>query len=174
VYLSEYIVCASVGDPPDEAIGQTLGEGMTNRERVENLTGPGTCGASCHGTVINPLGYAFEHYGAAGEWRDVDNGFPIDSSASFSFDGETKSYTNAVELSDFVAASKSAHKCFAKSWIEFTMGRDLVSEDVGLTELIGDESHAGASVREMLRALLVSDAFRYRLARSAAEGEVNP
>jgi hypothetical protein len=43
-----------------------------------------------------------------------------------------------------------------------------------LTELLGEESHAGASVREMLRALLVSDAFRYRLARSGAEGEVNP
>jgi hypothetical protein len=174
VYLSEYVVCASVGDPPDEAIGQTLGEGMTNRERVENLTGPGTCGASCHGTVINPLGYAYEHYGAAGEWRDVDNGFPIDSSASFTFDGEAKSYTNAVELAGLIAESKSAHKCFAKSWIEFTMGRDLVSEDDGLTELLGEESHAGASVREMLRALLVSDAFRYRLARSGAEGEVNP
>jgi hypothetical protein len=174
VFLSEYIVCASVGDPPDEAIGATLGEGMTNRERVEKLTGEGTCGASCHATVLNPLGYAFEHYGAAGEWREMDNGFPIDSSSSFTFDGETKSYANAVELAGLIAESKTAHKCFAKSWIEFTMGRDLVAEDVGLTEMIGDESHAGASVREMLRALLVSDAFRYRLARGADEGEVKP
>ena len=37
-------------------------DGMTNRERVEATTGPGTCGQGCHSTVINPPGFAFESF----------------------------------------------------------------------------------------------------------------
>lgn len=174
VFVAKHVLCASLGDPPDEAAGATFGDQVTNRQRVEALTGEGTCGASCHGQVINPLGFAFEHYGAAGEWRDLDSGQPIDASASFTFNGQATSYQNAVELSELIASSQSAHQCFAGAWIEFTMARDLTPEDADLAELVGGDSLAGASVRDMLRGLLSSDAFRYRRTEAAASEEVQP
>ena len=173
VYVAKSVTCTLLGDPPDEAAGAEFGDEVTNRQRVEALTGPGTCGASCHGQVINPLGFAFEHYGAAGEWRDVDNGQPIDATGTFNFDGVDASYANAVELSALIAKSPSAHQCFANAWIEFALGRDLVAEDIGFSELVADESVAGAPIRDVLRALLLSDVFRYR--RTDPEiGQVGP
>jgi len=46
--------------------------GQTNRQRVDAATGPGTCGASCHGQFINPLGFAFERFDALGQARTMD------------------------------------------------------------------------------------------------------
>ena len=173
VYVAKSVICTPLGDPPDEAAGAMFGDEVTNRQRVEALTGPGTCGASCHGQVINPLGFAFEHYGAAGEWRDMDSGQSIDSTATFNLDGVDASYANAVELSALIAKSPSAHQCFANAWIEFALGRDLVVEDIGFSELVADESVAGAPIRDVLRALLLSDVFRYR--RTDPEiGQVGP
>ncbi|MBK8941493.1 MAG: DUF1592 domain-containing protein [Polyangiaceae bacterium] len=163
VFINRRFICQDLGDPPDEAMGAQLGDEQTNRERVGALTGPGTCGATCHGTFINPIGFAFEHYGALGEWRDDEGGLPIDASASFPFrEGET-SFADALELSDVLADSPQAHACFARYWVEFTLGRDVLAADDPLIEQLADESHAGAPVRDVLAALLESPVFRYRV-----------
>ncbi|NUO52175.1 MAG: DUF1592 domain-containing protein, partial [Polyangiaceae bacterium] len=49
VFVNRRVICQDLGDPPDEAAGAQLGDETTNREKVNALTGPGTCGASCHG-----------------------------------------------------------------------------------------------------------------------------
>lgn len=163
VYVNLRFICQDLGDPPDAAAGAMLGSETTNRDRVNALTGPGTCGATCHGSFINPVGFAFEHYGALGEYRTEDAGQPIDSSATFAFSDGEKSYKDAIELSDLLSTSPQAHRCFAKHWIEFTLARDLVDADDALIDFVRDDSVAGASVQEMLASLLTSDAFRYRL-----------
>lgn len=163
VFVNRRFICSELGEPPDEAMGAELGDEQTNRERVDALTGPGTCGATCHGAKINPIGFAFEHYGALGEWRDLDNGQQIDASATFPFEEGEATYANAVELSNVLADSSQAHACFARFWLEFTLGRDLVPQDSSLVDFLEEESHAGGSVRDVLTALLTSPAFRYRL-----------
>lgn len=164
VFVNLKVVCQELGDPPDEAMGAHLGDEPTNREKVNALTGPGTCGASCHGSYINPLGYAFEHFGALGEYRDLDNGVPIDSSATYPFEDGEHSYANAVELAQILAESPQVHGCFSKYWVEFGLGRSVTVEDRALIDLIARESLAGASVKDLLRSLLTSEAIRYRLA----------
>ena len=47
-----------------------------------------------HGSI----GFGFEHYDGIGKYRTEDNGKPVDSSGSIPLDGETKSFTDAVEL----------------------------------------------------------------------------
>ena len=49
------------------------------------------------------------------------------------------------------------------------LGRSVTDDDRALIDQLAAESHAGASTRDVLRALLTSDAIRYRLA--AAEGQ---
>lgn len=164
VFVNRRFLCTELGDPPDEAAGAVLGEGTTNREKVELLTGEGTCGSTCHGTFINPIGFAFENYGALGEWRDTDSGVAINAESSFPFEDGEQSFSNAVELSEILAESPQAHACFSRYWVEYVMGRDIEkAEDKALIELVSEASQAGAPVREVLTTLLTSDAFRYRI-----------
>lgn len=169
VFVNLKVLCQDLGDPPDEAMGAHLGDEPTNRDKVNALTGPGTCGASCHGSYINPIGFAFEHFGAIGEYRTEDNGYPIDSSATYPFAAGDQSYANAVELAQILAESPQVHACFSKHWVEFGLGRSVAAEDKGLIDLVAAESQAGASIKEMLRTLLTSEAIRYRLA--STEGQ---
>jgi hypothetical protein len=164
VFVNRRVICQNLGDPPDEAAGAELGDQTTNREKVNALTGPGTCGATCHGTFINPIGFGFEHFGALGEYRTEDSGQPIDSSSSYPFSQGTLSYGNAVELSQILAEDAQVHGCFSRYWVEFAFGRSVTAEDQALIDLVGAESLAGAPVKEVLRKLLTSDAIRYRLA----------
>ncbi len=162
VFVNRKLLCQSLGDPPDEAVGAMLGEGTTNREKVELLTGPGTCGASCHGIFINPIGFAFEHYGAMGEYRTTDAGQPIDSSATFLFEDGERSYADAVELSGLLASSPQVHRCYAGHLLSFGLGRAGELEDELVLDDLAAESLGGASVRAVWRSLLVSDALRFR------------
>jgi len=162
VFVNRKIICQLLGDPPNEAAGAMLGDENTNREKVNALTGPGTCGASCHGKFINPIGYAFEHYGAMGEWRDMDNGFPIDSSSSFKFDGVEKTYGDAVELSNIMAESPSVHACYAGFLAEFVLAREIQAGDAPFLEDVSALSLTGASARSLIVELVKSDAFRMR------------
>ncbi|MBL9028589.1 MAG: DUF1592 domain-containing protein [Myxococcales bacterium] len=164
VFVNLKVLCQDLGDPPNEAMGAHLGDEPTNREKVNALTGPGTCGASCHGNFINPIGYAFEHFGAVGEYRTEDNGYPIDSSSTYAFADGERSYNNAVELAQILAESPQVHGCFSKFWVEFGLGRTVMDDDKALIDLVAAESQAGASVKELLRTLLTSEAIRYRLA----------
>jgi len=164
VFINRKIICQVLGDPPDAAMGAKLGSEATNRERVNALTGPGTCGASCHGTYINPAGYALEHYGALGEYRTEDNGHPIDSSATFPFEAGPQTYDDAIEFSKVLAENPQVHACFAGFWVEYLLGRSKVTEDKALIDLLAKQSLEGASTVDVVKALLVSDAIRYRLA----------
>src|SRR5262249_59988073 len=79
--------------------------GQTNRQRIDTLTG--SCGQSCHNDMINPLGFAFEHFDGMGQWRDTENGgLAIDASGSDTFAGRaTKTRTHAARRLPRLAAT---------------------------------------------------------------------
>ena len=155
VFVTRRILCQPLGDAPVEAQGATFGEQTTNRARVEALTGPGTCGAGCHGVYINPAGFAFENFGAAGEYRTDDAGSPIDASATFDFEEGPASYVGASQFSQLVGGSLQAHACFSSYLLEYVRGREGGPEDATLVENLALRSLGGASIRELLAAALV-------------------
>jgi len=164
VFINLRILCAQLPPPPDNATALPPGEGGTNRDRVDAHTGPGTCGASCHGTMINPIGFAFENYDAIGGYRTTDNGLPVDAADEYSFEGnDVRSFQNAVELSQVIAESGMAHRCYAKHWLEFAYGRDAKKADDALIAKLGEESLGGSSIRATLLQLIESDAFITRV-----------
>lgn len=159
VFVNRNILCTHLPDPPDEAAGQTPHDGVTNREKIENLTGVGTCGEGCHSTYINPVGFGLEKYDGFGRFQTTDAGQPIDSKGELAFEEGAVAFDGAVQLSEAIAASDEAHQCFAKHWIEFEFGRELVDEDEGLIDHVATLSREGASVRGIVRELLTSKAF---------------
>jgi hypothetical protein len=150
VFITRRIVCQQLGNPPASAQGATFGPQATDRERITTLTGPGTCGAGCHGTFINPAGFAFEHFGALGEYRAQDAGILIDSSATFPFAGGPVSYRDASELSRDLAESPQAHACFSSYLLEYLFGREPTSADATLAAELAARSLSGASTRELV------------------------
>jgi hypothetical protein len=138
--------------------------GNTTREKVESITGEGTCGEGCHHTIINPLGFAFEHFDAMGVYRDTDNGFPVNSTSTYAFlDGREISYQNAVDLSKQLAESPEVHACYTRQLLEFILGRDLLQVDqVVVRDLSGHSLNDRLSIKELLLSVVTSSTFRVR------------
>jgi len=165
VTLNLDVLCAQLG-PPAPVIPPIppLMPGQTNRQRVDTLTA--TCGQSCHNDMINPLGFAFEHFDGMGQWRDTENGgLTIDSSGSYIFsDAVTRNWTGAAELMQTLASSPQAHTCFAKKLASFGLQRDIVASDMPLLNALTSSSMAATgSVKQMIVDLVRNTAFRTRV-----------
>ncbi|HSN99782.1 MAG TPA: DUF1592 domain-containing protein, partial [Candidatus Nanopelagicales bacterium] len=162
VFVNLRVLCADLPPPPNDVPALPPDEGGTNRDRVTAHTGPGTCGGGCHASMINPIGFAFEHYDAIGQHRTTDNGLPVDASASYMLGGEQKAYADAIELSQVIAESKEAHRCYAQHWLEFTYGRDTTDDDGALLDQLAEESLGGSPVKSLLLSLIDADSFLTR------------
>jgi hypothetical protein len=168
-FVNLSVLCANL-PPPPAAIPPLppLQPGMTNRQRIEAHTGPGTCGATCHGTMINPIGFGLENFDGAGRYQTLDNGKTIDASGTYSFDGVAKSYNGVKEMTDLISQSVQTHRCYAQNQVEFVLGRKHQPADLSLVELQGHTSRIGGSLQSLLVALVSSTPFRSRAS------EVNP
>jgi hypothetical protein len=164
VFINRKIICQALPNPPREAQGKTLGDQKTDRERVNALTGPGTCGAGCHGLYINGPGFALEHYGAMGEYRAFDGDVPVDSSGTLSFAAGPVAFTDAVDFSEALARNPQVHACFSDYLAQYVAGRDTAPVDVAVLEQLAGRSAAGASARDLFISLLESDLTRYPIA----------
>ena len=163
VFINLSVLCRPISSPP--SIPPELEYmGNTNRERVESVTGAGTCGENCHHTMINPLGFAFEGFDAVGAARDTDNGFPVDSAATYQFaDGRSITYGGAVELSRQLAASPEVHDCYTSQLLEVALGRDLRKTDFGVARNLADQSlQSRLSIKDLTLSVVSSNAFRIR------------
>ena len=157
------MLCAPLGPPAIEIPPvPPLQPGQTNRQRIDTLTSG--CGAACHNSMINPLGFAFEHFDGMGQYQDVENGgLPIDSSGSYTFSQGAKSYQDNVGLMQAMAESEQAHLCYSKKLASFALQRDIVPADMSWLTKLSDVSRAqGGSVKQVMIALAKSDAFRTR------------
>ena len=162
VTLNLDVLCATLG-PPAAVIPPIppLQPGQTNRQRIDTLTG--TCGMSCHNDMINPLGFAFEHFDGMGQWRDTENGgLTIDSSGSYTFaDGTTKTWNDAAGLMQVLASTSQTHTCYAKKLASFGLQRDVIASDMPMLNALTSASMAsGGSVKQLIVQLVRNDAFR--------------
>jgi len=167
VTLNIDVLCATLGPPsivlPNLPPRQP---GQTNRQVVD-LTTSG-CGLACHNAMINPIGFAFEHYDGMGRYRTTEKDItgaelPIDSSGTYTFTDGTKNYKDASELMQAIANGQQAHACYAKKIASYGLQRDVVEADMPLlTTLASPSMSGGSSVKQMILDLVKQDAFRIR------------
>lgn len=164
VEINRTMMCASLSPPPGIIPAlPTVQPGQTNRERVSAHTGPGTCGAGCHATIINPIGFAFENFDAMGQLRETDNGKPIDTSSEYDFGAGLVPFDGAAELMPLLAASPRAHACYARHLAEFGLGRDIDARDEALIDRLQRASVLdGESIKDLLMAVVASPEFGQR------------
>jgi hypothetical protein len=166
VFIAERLLCKTLPPPDPRAAGTMISDtpGMTNRERVEMTTGKGTCGESCHGLLMNPLGFAFENYDAIGKYRTMDQGKPVNAADSYYLDGQLRSFNNGVELSRLMADAKETHACYVQNMMTYLHGRALASDERAMVDYYARLSRAGMlSLHGMALAIVTNDAFLNRL-----------
>jgi hypothetical protein len=157
------ILCADPGAAaPNLPPVPTLLPDQTNRERITALTGG--CGGTCHNTFINPVGFAFEHFDGMGQYRDMENGKPIDSSGGYPFLEGYKTFADAGELMRAMADGEQAHTCYAKKIAGHALQRDIVAADMPMLAALKTASMAtGGSLKQVMLELVRNPAFRTRV-----------
>jgi hypothetical protein len=171
VHANLDILCVQLPAPPTVPPQPPTDTGKTNRQLLESFTQqPGTVCLGCHGALINPLGFAFEHYDGLGKYRDTEaNGLPIDASSTYEFAEGSKSYNGAVELMKVIASGRQAHDCYAQRLFEYIYGRERTKEgaykaaDDGVIGEVGRRSRLKAPIKQMILDLVSTDAFTTRL-----------
>ena len=103
----------------------TGGAALSMRERLAAHRANPAC-ASCH-RLMDPVGFAFEHYDAVGRWRDADGGAPIDASGTL-FDGSH--FDGVASLEEALLARPELFvTTLTEKLLTFAIGRGMTWDD---------------------------------------------
>ena len=162
--LLRRLLCVDLMEPSDLVI-PALPEprpSQTTRERFE-AHGMVPCASACHEKIIDPLGYAFENYGAIGEWRDTDNGKPVNARASAPIGNTQREFKDAIELMDILAHSDEVRTCMTTQWLRYLLGRqELSGESPSVKALDQLFRKSGDDLRELIVGLVRTRTFTHR------------
>jgi hypothetical protein len=166
VYVMDRILCEPRLSPPADADVSVpeqdpdLGP-RTNRQLFEERTAPSTC-QGCH-VRIDGFGFGFEDYDAAGIFRTLDNGLPVDASGVVVGIGNDGPYDGAVELQSLLADSEVVHDCVVRQWFTYAYGRSPEPADACQVEALQQSFlDNGGSIIELLVDIVTQPEFRLR------------
>jgi hypothetical protein len=158
LFIRTHLLCEHI-PPPPPGVETTLpppgGEIRTTRDRVERHMSDDEC-AGCH-SRMDPLGLPLEHFDGIGMYRPDHDGIAIDASGDL--DGVT--FDGAIGLADTLAADQRVSDCIVRQMFRHGLGHaEEVNQEISIVELSDAYASEGHSLRALLRAFLVSDAFR--------------
>ncbi len=171
-FVREQLMCDTLPLPPNDLVIEPpeLDPTKTTKEQFEEIGADPAC-ASCH-SLMNPIGFIFEHYDGVGQWRDQQNGKDIDAVGEVvQTDDLDGTYDGAIELAQALATSTQVQECVSSQWFRFSYNRSVTPEDSCSLDQINETFVASNfNVRELLVALTQTNAFLYRRAVVAEQG----
>ena len=161
-FVREVLLCQSPPPPPDVVPeAPTVDETKTTREQFTQHSEDDLC-AGCH-QMMDPIGFGFEHFDGIGRYRETEWGLPIDASGELLGTDVNGTYNGVVELAQRLASSDQVRDCIVKQWFRFGYGRAETKEDTCSIDVIRQAfAAADYDVKELIVALTMTDAFRYR------------
>jgi hypothetical protein len=168
VFVRDRLLCLENGTPPPGTPMDTpppSANAQTTRQRVEQLHADRSPCSGCH-TLIDGVGFGFEHYDAVGAWRTTDSGQPVDATGDLVGSGAATdgSFDGAIQLGKKLAASGRVADCVAEEWTRYALGLDRSEINDAMTGSVKDAfSTANLDFRALLAAVVKSDAFRIRV-----------
>ncbi len=166
VWVRERILCIDVPPPPPNLnpVAPDPDPNLTTRARFAVHTSSPAC-SGCH-KLIDGTGFGFENYDQLGRYRTEENGLPVDASGEMLDTGESSvdgPFTGVKELSDRLATSQRVERCLATNWYRYAMGRvETDADGCSLKDVQAKFATSGGQFKELLVALTLTDAFRYR------------
>lgn len=161
ILVREQLLCQPLPSPPDtvDDTPPALDPNATAKERFEQLLEDEAC-AGCH-IQINPIGFGFEHYDAAGAYRDMDGNVPVDALGELSLTDVDGEFDGAIELGERLAQSDAVAQCLAKQWTRFATGRIEQDQDACSMEGIYAEfDESDHNIQELIISIAGSDMMR--------------
>lgn len=158
-------------DPPPNVPAlrdeRTQAKVQTMRERMAQHRANATC-AGCH-ALIDPVGFAFEHFDAIGRYRIVDESFnPIDATGSLpdgtTFDGITELRSALVQKPERFVTT------FVERLLTYALGRGLEPYDMPTVRAIVREAAPdGYRLQTILMSVARSYPFQMRRADPSSD-----
>jgi uncharacterized protein DUF1585/uncharacterized protein DUF1588 len=113
--------------------------------------------AKCHG-LMDPIGFALEHFDGIGAYRDKDEGLTIDPSGSVPDLGE---FANAADLATLVRDDARSTQCMVRHLYRHAMGHlETKGEVPALAALDKAFESSGYRIQRALVEICSSEAFR--------------
>jgi hypothetical protein len=165
VFLLRRVACATIPDPPAGAQMEKPAEEpaepiVTTRQYFSWKTSMTRC-AGCH-SLINPTGFAFEHFDGLGQRRETEKGAPIDASGSLSLGQDQLTFTDAAGLLEGLASSAQVKACYGKNWLQFAYGRAETQADLRALGLAArDLATPAFTIRDLAVSLTQRPAFTH-------------
>jgi hypothetical protein len=170
-YVLTRVLCMPPPSPPAgiNVVEPEATMGLSTRERFASHSTQALC-AGCHAQLMDPIGFAFENLDAAGLWRTVDAGKPVDATGTIKLGGVQRPFNGAVELANLMATSQEASSCYVGKWLTFAYGRVETGADLcSRNALEAAFKTSGGKINDLLPALTQTDAFLYRSVETTQE-----
>lgn len=161
-FIRVNLLCQDVPAPPpgaataleDEGEGEGKGP-KTMRQKLEKHRTNPTC-AGCH-IKMDPLGLGLEHFDAIGQYRETDQGLPIDATG----DVDGIKFDGALELGQVLRDSPRVAACIARRFYRYALGHLEERDEEGSIELLAHRfEQGGYRFRELVLETVTSEAFR--------------
>jgi hypothetical protein len=113
-----------------------------------------TC-VACH-TIMDPFGFALEHFDAVGQYRETENGLPIDDLASYG--GDT--FDGIPGLASVLREDEATASCFIKNFYRYANATGDDKTDSALVKALATGlADRGYVWRDLLIDFAASEAF---------------
>jgi hypothetical protein len=168
------LLCIALQEPADVQIPPVPERppGQSQREQWQAYMQQNACGGSCHGELIDPVGFAFGRYDAVGAYRTQDGARRVDASGTLTLGGQPLIFDGAVDLATQLAGRREVADCMATQWLRYLLRRaDDAGDQPSLDQARARLRETDGDLRELLIALTGTRAFTHR---SPSEGEPLP
>jgi hypothetical protein len=162
--LVKHLLCLEIGDPPPTVnptpVTHEPGKSQTIRQNVEAKTSEPVC-AGCH-NIVNPAGFAFEHYDGIGAWEQVEAGsLPIDWTGELRGTDVKGTFNGAIEMSQKLAESRTLKDCLVSRWFRKVFARSPAPTEAASVLEVQTNFAKSDDLKEMVLGLVQSPAFLY-------------
>jgi hypothetical protein len=173
--VREQVLCDPIPPPPPNVppAPTSVEDGGTTRSLFEAHEKIPGC-VTCH-QFMDPIGLGFGNFDATGAYQTTDaNGFmpasqfpPIDASGQVLPMGAGQqlmtTFNGAADLATQLAAATEVKQCFALQEFRYALGRlESAADACSLAAAYGAFTSGQLNIQQLLVAITVSDAFRYR------------
>ena len=154
--LRETLLCQHVPDPPGnvDLAGFVDVTAKTARERLSAHRSEPIC-AGCH-RITDPIGLALENFDGAGQYRETENGVPIDASG----DLDGVKFTDAGDFVQVLSKNPVLTSCLVNRLYSYGVGRKIEENEFEWIKYLETRfAEEGYRVPDLLRTIAMSDAF---------------
>lgn len=159
-FVRAQLFCTPPPPPPPSVIVSppVVDPSKSTRERFAEHTTDPFC-AGCH-TLMDPIGFAFEHNDAAGRWRDTDGDAPVDATGALTGTDVDATLDGVPSLAARLAQSTEVASCAATQWFRYAFGRSeqTAGDQCAIAALTS--ALTGGDFKAMVRATVRMAAFR--------------